>query len=140
KLKTASSHRGIIINTIISYIMLEEPKYIIVAGGSAGGMSALCELVAQLDAEIDAAVFIVLHLSKTGIGDMLRHRLQQFTTLPCSMAADGAAIKKGCIYIAPPNYHLVIKKSVIKIVYVPEEKRWRPTMYVLFRSAPVACG
>ena len=120
--------------------MPKEPKYIIIAGASAVGINALSELVAQLNVGMDAAVFIVLHLSKTGIGATLPRRFQQFTPLTCLMAKDGDSIEKGKIYIAVPDYHLIIKKGIIKIVKGPVENRWRPSIDVLFRSAAVAYG
>lgn len=42
------------------------PEYLITIGASAGGLNAMSELVSQLRENINAAVFIVLHLSKIG--------------------------------------------------------------------------
>ncbi|HYF31510.1 MAG TPA: chemotaxis protein CheB [Chitinophagaceae bacterium] len=116
---------------------LQEPRYIIVVGASAGGLNALTELTSQLNPDIDAAIFIVLHLSRTGISDFLAHRLQQFTSLHCVIAADGGSIHKGHIYIARPNYHLIVKDGKTIIGRGPTENRWRPSIDVLFRSAAV---
>ncbi len=44
----------------------KEPEFIITIGASAGGLNAMSELVSQLPENINAAVFIVLHLSKVG--------------------------------------------------------------------------
>lgn len=115
----------------------EEPGYVIVVGASAGGLNALAELVSQIDPDIDAALFIVLHLSRTGISDFLAHRLQQFTSLHCVIAADGGAIRKGHIYISRPNFHLILKEGQTVIGRGPVENRWRPSIDVLFRSAAV---
>jgi two-component system, chemotaxis family, protein-glutamate methylesterase/glutaminase len=115
-----------------------EPKHIIVIGTSAGGLSALNELVRQLDPSWDAAYFIVLHLSRKGISDFLLHRLQHYTSLQCKLAAEDLPIQKGCIYIAIPNHHLILKKGVVKLGHGPEENRWRPAIDVLFRSAAAA--
>ncbi len=117
---------------------MKDPKFVIVIGASAGGMKALSEIVAQLQTEIDAAIFIVLHLSGTAISDFLKLHLQKFTSLPCEIAAEGAPIKKGHIYIAPPNIHLLIKKGNIILGRGPKENRWRPSIDVLFRSAAAA--
>ena len=59
---------------------------------------------------MDAAVFIVMHLSRTSISDFLMLQLQKFTSLPCEVVTDGAEIETGHIYIAPPDVHLLIKK------------------------------
>jgi len=117
---------------------MKEPKFVIVVGASAGGMGALCELVAQLNETMDAAVFIVMHLSRSSIGDFLVHRLQPHTSMPCQIAEDNVEIKRGHIYVAAPNQHLLIKKSKILLGRGPEENRWRPSIDVLFRSAAAA--
>jgi two-component system chemotaxis response regulator CheB len=117
---------------------MKDPKFVIVVGASAGGLKALSELVAQLQADIDAAIFIVLHLSRTSISDFLMQHLQKHTALPCQIATEGASIKKGHIYIAAPNLHLLIKKGNIILGRGPAENRWRPSIDVLFRSAAVA--
>jgi two-component system, chemotaxis family, protein-glutamate methylesterase/glutaminase len=118
--------------------MKEKVNHIVVIGASAGGLTILNELVAQFDKNWNAAFFIVLHLSRRGIGDFLQHRLKQHTELPCVLAEDGLQIEKGHIYIAVPNRHLIIKEREIRIGHGPEENRWRPSIDVMFRSASAA--
>jgi two-component system, chemotaxis family, protein-glutamate methylesterase/glutaminase len=117
---------------------MTKPKFIIVVGTSAGGMNALCELVAQFTKEMDIAVFVVMHLARTSISDFLMLRLQPHTLLQCEIAKENTPIQKGHIYIAPPNHHLLVKKNNIILGKGPEENRWRPSIDVLFRSAAVA--
>ncbi len=117
---------------------MKAPKFIIVVGTSAGGMNALIELVSQLKDNMDAAFFIVMHLSRTSISDFLVHRLQPHTSLKCEVATEDAKIKKGHIYVAAPNQHLLVKKNKIILGRGPEENRWRPSIDVLFRSAAAA--
>ncbi|MEP6724346.1 MAG: chemotaxis protein CheB [Bacteroidota bacterium] len=117
---------------------MKYPEFIVVAGTSAGGMNALSELVAQFTEDMDIAVFIVMHLSRTSISDFLVHRLQPHTPLHCEIAKEGATIKRGHIYVAAPNQHLLIKKNNILLGNGPEENRWRPSIDVLFRSAAAA--
>ena len=117
---------------------MSKPKFVVVVGTSAGGLNALGEFVGQLHADMDAAVFIVMHLSRTSITDFLMLRLQPLTGLPCEVATEGATIKKGRIYISPPNLHLLVKKGSIILGCGPEENRWRPSIDVLFRSAAAA--
>lgn len=117
---------------------MSKPKFITVVGTSAGGMSALIELVSQLKQDMDTAVFIVMHLSATSISDFLLHRLQPHTPFVCKLAVDADPIARGHIYIAPPNVHLLVKNDAILIGRGPEENRWKPSIDVLFRSAAVA--
>ena len=117
---------------------MKAPKFIFVVGTSVGGMNALIELVSQLTENIDAAFFIVMHLSRTSISDFLVHRLQPHTLLKCEVAIEHTEIEKGHIYVAAPNHHLLVKKDKIILGRGPEENRWRPSIDVLFRSAAAA--
>jgi two-component system chemotaxis response regulator CheB len=113
----------------------EEAKFIVVIGTSAGGIRALEELVMQLRPEMDAAFFVVLHLSRKGVGDVLFQRLQQHSVLPCKVAVNEDLIKKGTIYLAPPDHHLLIDKEKVLLGKGAPENRWRPSINNLFRSA-----
>jgi two-component system, chemotaxis family, protein-glutamate methylesterase/glutaminase len=114
---------------------MNHPKFIVVIGTSAGGFAALGELVSQLGKDMDAAFFIVMHLSRTAISDYLVQRLQPQTQLLCLVAKDAMPIEKGRIYVAPPNEHLIVIKDQIVVGHGPEENSWRPSIDVLFRSA-----
>src|SRR5688500_12963388 len=114
------------------------PFFIIVIGASAGGRDALGKLIAILPQDLDAAVFIVMHLSKQGIDNFLVNQLQKYTVLPCQVARQGLRVQKGHIYIAAIDYHLIIKQDTIQLTKGPAENRWRPSIDVLFRSAAVA--
>jgi len=52
-------------------------QFIITVGASAGGINAIGELVSQLPPSLNAAIFIVLHLSTAAIGDILASRIQK---------------------------------------------------------------
>jgi len=118
--------------------LMNKPNFVVVVGTSAGGMNALIEFVAGLKSGMDAAVFIVMHLSRTSVSDFLVHKLQPHTSLVCELAKDGEAIKKDHIYIASSNVHLLVKKGNILLGKGPEENRWKPSIDVLFRSAAAA--
>ena len=115
-----------------------EPNHIVVIGASAGGIGALQELVSQLHPQIDAAFFVVLHFSETGVGSFLVHKLQQGTLLRCELAEDGAPIRRGHLYVAPSDKHLIVSKEGIRLGLGPKENRWKPSIDVLFRSAAAA--
>jgi two-component system, chemotaxis family, protein-glutamate methylesterase/glutaminase len=117
---------------------MKEPKYIVVVGTSAGGLDALSELIQQLNEEMDAAFFIVMHLSKRGISNFLLHKLKPLTSMPCYVAEEGQPIERGQICIAPANAHLILRKNEVVIGHGPEENRWRPSIDILFRSAAAA--
>ena len=114
------------------------PKFIVVIGGSAGGLNALIKLVQHFETGKDVAYCIVLHLSRKATGDFVVQRIQQVTPMECSLAEEGTILKKGHIYVARPNQHMLVKNNKIKLGAGPEENRWRPSIDVLFRSAAVA--
>lgn len=115
-----------------------EPKYIIVIGASAGGFGAVTELMAQVTEEMDAAIFVVLHLNKSGFGDAIVQRINKNTSFECKFAEDGEKIKSNHLYLAEPDKHLIIKKGKILLGNGAVENRYRPSIDVLFRSAAVA--
>lgn len=115
-------------------------KKIIVIGASAGGFDAVTELISAFPADMEAAVFVVLHLSKTSAGKIILQHLQKYSAFTCTMPANNEAIKCGHLYLAPPDCHMMIKKDSIVIHNGPQENRWRPSIDVLFRSAAASYG
>jgi len=114
---------------------IAEPKFIVVIGTSAGGIRALEEVVMQLNPEMDAAFFVVLHLSRKGVSEILFQRLKQYSPLPTKVGENGELIERGTIYIAPPDEHMLLAKGRIIIGRGAQENRWRPSINNLFRSA-----
>jgi two-component system chemotaxis response regulator CheB len=55
--------------------------------------------------------------------------------LPAVHAKDGEPIVKGQIYIAPPDYHLLVKPEYITLSRGPTENNHRPAIDPLFRTA-----
>jgi two-component system chemotaxis response regulator CheB len=115
----------------------KSPFFIVTIGASAGGLNAICELSAQLSPDINAAFFVVLHLSSTSVGEIFVSRIQKYTSLKCKVAQH-ETIQAGILYVAPPNVHLLVKENKIVIGHGPIENRFRPSIDVLFRSAAVA--
>jgi two-component system chemotaxis response regulator CheB len=51
--------------------------FIVVIGASAGGQEAVCKLIASLPGHLNAALFIVMHISRHGLDNFLVNRLQK---------------------------------------------------------------
>ena len=107
---------------------------IIVIGASAGGIEALQRLTRNLPAGLPAAVFIVVHTSPESPG-LLPTILNGVSSLPVSYPRDSEIIEEGHIYVAPPNYHLLLEQGIIRVARGPKENRHRPAIDPLFRSA-----
>lgn len=109
-------------------------RNIICIGGSSGALEALQRLVPQLPADLPAAVFIVRHIAPDSSG-LLTEILQPKCSLPISEAVDGEPIRRGRIYIAPPNLHLLLERKNVKLASGPKENWVRPAIDPLFRTA-----
>jgi two-component system chemotaxis response regulator CheB len=107
-------------------------RNIIVVGTSAGGVHALCELARNLPSDVDASIFVVMHI---GSETMLPEVLSHCGKLPAVVAEDRQQYQRGCIYCAPPHYHLSIKDHTTVLTRGPRENGHRPAVDVLFRSA-----
>ena len=112
---------------------------ITVIGASAGGISALRELIAALPADYAAAVFVVVHLAPEA-PSILHHVLDRKSALPVTVAADGARIRKSTVTVARPDQHLVLKRDRMVVAHGARENRHRPSIDVLFRSAALTFG
>jgi two-component system, chemotaxis family, protein-glutamate methylesterase/glutaminase len=114
---------------------------ITVVGASAGGVEALQLLAAGLPANLEASIFVVLHI---GVGiDGQSHLptiLSNAGKLPAVHARDGARIEAGKIYVAPPDCHLLLKRGTVHLSHGPKENWTRPAINPLFRSAAVSYG
>jgi two-component system, chemotaxis family, protein-glutamate methylesterase/glutaminase len=112
---------------------------IIVIGSSAGGVKALSTIISSLPADINAAIFIVQHLAANS-PSFLPGILQDVGSLPAVHPVDEEKFQKGNIYVAPPDYHLLIARGHVRVVRGPQENRFRPAIDALFRSAARAYG
>src|SRR5215831_168331 len=104
---------------------------IILIGASAGGVQALMTVVGSLPQELPAALFVVLHIPAES-PSLLPDILSRAGQLEAVHAVDGMGIEQGCIYIAPPDQHLLIARGEIRVVRGPKENRHRPAVDPLF--------
>lgn len=112
---------------------------IIVIGTSAGGLKALSAIVSGLPTQINAVFFVVQHLAADK-PSILPQILEDVGSLPASHPTDGEKIQTGRIYIAPPDYHLLVNSGSMRVVRGPQENRFRPAIDALFRSAARTYG
>ena len=112
---------------------------LVVIGASAGGVEALGELVRELPADFPAAVLAVVHFPPHATS-MLPLILGRRGRLPAVHAEDGAEIRPGTIYVAPPDRHLLVDRGRLRLSRGPRENGHRPAADALFRSAARAHG
>lgn len=107
---------------------------IVVVGASAGGVESLSAMVSSLAADLDAALFIVLHIPPNQVS-RLPQILSNKGALPAKHPVDGEEILAGQIYVAPPDHHLLVQGGRVVVTRGPKENRHRPSIDALFRSA-----
>lgn len=115
------------------------PYDIIVMGTSMGGLHALEVLLAGLPKRFLMPLVIVQHRHKSS-DDSLSVFLQSQCNLPLSEAEDKEAIAPGHVYLAPPDYHLMVEKGRFALSTEAPVCYARPSINVLFESAADAYG
>ncbi len=112
---------------------------IVVIGASAGGLQAMVELVTPLPAGLPASLFVVVHTAAEG-GGAFPEVIQRTSALSVAYATDHDEIAPGRVYVAPPDHHLLVKRSGVRVVRGPRENRFRPAIDPLFRTAARTYG
>lgn len=112
---------------------------LIVIGTSAGGVSALQQLIGDLPAELPATCLVVLHVMSEGVS-VLDNILDRAGPLPVSSAREGDRLSRGHVFVAPPDHHMLVRGDSIHLSRGPRENGHRPAIDPLFRSAARAHG
>jgi two-component system chemotaxis response regulator CheB len=112
---------------------------LIVIGASAGGIEALQQVFANLSPNLNAATLVVLHTSPNS-GGLLPRVLARSGGLPAIHPDNGEPIEKGKIYVAPPDYQMLVEDGTLRIIRGPRENHHRPAIDPTFRSAALSYG
>jgi two-component system, chemotaxis family, protein-glutamate methylesterase/glutaminase len=131
--------------------MLPPPDYtmktrvgekVVCIGASTGGPEALCEALAALPADAPG-IIVVQHMPEHFTAGFAR-RMDSLCTISVKEAKDGDAVRRGCVLIAPGNYHIMLEggdgKYSVAVRPGPLVSRHRPSADVLFRSAAQVAG
>ncbi len=108
---------------------------IIVMGTSAGGMGALSELLPAFPASYPLPIAIVQHVHPWQDDYFIEHYAHR-CAMTVKEASEKEPIRPGFVYLAPPNYHLLIEEDHTFSLSVDERVNYaRPSIDVLFDSA-----
>lgn len=83
----------------------------IVLAASAGGLHALSEILDCLPVDFPAAVLIVQHRAARP-ERALERILARHSALPLAEALEGEVIRAGQVYLAPADFHLVLRPDL----------------------------
>jgi two-component system chemotaxis response regulator CheB len=111
---------------------------IVVIGTSAGGLRALEQILGNLPAAFAIPIVAVQHRSKES--DAFASVMQSFVSLPVMEAEDKEPIKAPGVYLAPPDYHLLLEPGRLALSTDEPVCFSRPSIDVLFESAADAYG
>ncbi|MBF0338042.1 MAG: chemotaxis protein CheB [Nitrospirae bacterium] len=112
----------------------------VVIGASAGGTSALKEILPSLSAEFSLPVVVVQHLHPSSRDDMPA-LYKDSCRLRVKQADEKEAVAGGCVYFAPPNYHLLVENDRTFSLSVDAPVNFsRPSIDVFFESAADVYG
>jgi len=107
---------------------------VVALAASAGGLTALSSVLADLPAGFPAGILVVQHLDprhRSLMADILSRR----THLEVKQAEDGDRLAGGRVYIAPPNRHLLLNgDGSLSLTQTELVHFVRPSADLLFES------
>lgn len=115
--------------------MTKQKPRAVVIGASAGAMEALYAILPALPVNYPLPVMVVVHLPPDK-ESMLPGLLQTRCKMPVHEAEDKEEITPGKIYLAPPDYHLLVERDQTLSLSNDDAVLFsRPSIDVLFETA-----
>jgi len=118
---------------------IELRRDVILIGASVGGLDAISRVLAALPVNLKAAIGVTLHRSPTHpsvLAEIFRAR----SNLEVVEAQNAQRFLPGCVYLAPPDHHLMFNGGFIVLDRGPREHHSRPSINVMFRSGAGSFG
>jgi two-component system chemotaxis response regulator CheB len=109
-------------------------------GGSAGSLKVLLEMLPNIKEDLSFPIVIILH-RKGSSDSMLAELLNSRTKLTVVEAEEKEKLVPGFVYLAPPDYHLLIEKDqTISLDFSEKLNYSRPSIDITFISASEIFG
>lgn len=120
---------------------LPNTAYDVVAmAASAGGLEALIRILSPLPSEFPAAILVLLHLDPNR-HSLLASILSRRTQLSVCQATEGATLRAGSVYVAPPDRHLLVEPDgTLSLTRTSRVHFVRPSANPLFESIAASFG
>lgn len=112
---------------------------LVVIGTSWGGLHALNTILAGIPADFGFPIIAVQHRSKDS-GETMAEYLQESCRLKVTEAEDKDPILPGHVYIAPPDYHLLVDGESLALSTDEQINYSRPSIDLLFETAAESYG
>jgi two-component system chemotaxis response regulator CheB len=122
------------------YITKSHKYKVIIIGASTGGLKAIQPILKALPTEFALSVIVVMHRHKD-TDAYLERSLDNDCKMHVKQADEKEKIKAGVVYVAPPNYHLLIEDDGTFSMSVEGAVNYaRPSVDVVFESAAEVYG
>lgn len=120
-----------------TFFSIEDLPKLVVIGSSTGGPKALAAILSAMTAPFAGSIVIIQHVDEkfsAGLADWLDSQ----TPLRVQLAPEGGPPKKGNVYVAGTNDHLIITpEHVFSYTTEPGNIPYRPSVDVFFNSVGV---
>ena len=113
---------------------------LVAIGASWGGLDAVQAVLAELPADLPAAVVVAQHRSASSQDGMLENALARRASMPVCLVDDKDPVRPGQIYVAPADYHLLVEDGHAVLSTDVPVVFSRPSIDVLFESVADAFG
>jgi two-component system chemotaxis response regulator CheB len=113
---------------------------LICIGASWGGLEAVGQVLADLPDEIDVPIVATMHRHPNAASRTLPELLNLRLARVVQDVDDKTALERGRVYIAPPDYHLLVERGSLALSVDDRVRFARPSIDVLFESAAYAYG
>lgn len=111
---------------------------VVVIGTSAGGLRALETLLGALPPNFKVPIVAVQHRSRES--EAFASVMQSLVKIPIVEAEDKEQLTAPAVYLAPPDYHLLLEPGALALSTDEPVSFSRPSIDVLFESAADAYG
>ena len=111
---------------------------LIAIGASAGGLSALTDVLSGLSPKFPA-IIVVQHLDprhKSQMAGLLARKTHKLV----KEAEDGEQIVSGTVYIGPPDEHILVSQGSIQLAHSRLIRFSRPSIDILFGAVAATYG
>jgi two-component system, chemotaxis family, protein-glutamate methylesterase/glutaminase len=113
---------------------------LIVVGASWGGLQAVGRILADLPDEVDVPIVVAQHRHPDSLEGTLAQLLQTQIDRPVLDVEDKMLIEPQHVYVAPPDYHVLIQPTSFALSLDERVQFARPSIDVLFESAADSYG
>jgi len=108
---------------------------LICIGASWGGLDAIGRVLSDISDELDQPIVIAQHRHPDSLEGTFAQLLQTQTGRLVQDAEDKLPIEPRHVYVAPPNYHLLVERGSLALSVDEQVQHARPSIDVLFESA-----